>query len=75
MEQELLTSQSLGYKTISQVPLSFVLLNLESVERKGKNKNLKILRTKRTFYMKVVKGYHLVTKQKRFKDHIKYYRL
>ena len=36
------------------IPLPFVLLNLESVERKRKNyKNLNISRTKRAFYMKL----------------------
>ena len=37
------------------IPLSFVLLNLESVERKGKKyKNLNISRTKRAFSMKYI---------------------
>ena len=35
------------------IPLPFALLNLESVEKKGKNyKNLNISRTKKTFKMK-----------------------
>ena len=38
---------------IINIPLPFVLLNLESVERKGKNnKNWNISRMKRAFYMK-----------------------
>ena len=36
------------------IPLPFVLLHLESVERKRKNyKSLNILRTKRAFLMKI----------------------
>ena len=35
------------------IPLPFVLLNLENVEREGKNhKNLNIPRTKTAFWMK-----------------------
>ena len=44
---QIYASQFMTSKIIS---FPFVLLNLESVERKGKNhKNLNILRTKRTF--------------------------
>ena len=39
--------------TLEIIPLTFVLLNLESVERKRKKyKNLNISRTKRAFPMK-----------------------
>ena len=40
-------------------PLRFVLMYLESVERKGKNyKILNISRTKRAFLMKLKNGFH-----------------
>ena len=49
------------------IPLAFVLLNLESVERKRKNyKNLNISRRKQLFrlnkkqFSQFLKGYHLV---------------
>ena len=41
------------FMTSQIIPFPFVLLNLENVERKGKNyKNLNIWRTKRAFSMK-----------------------
>ena len=50
LHQQIYASQSMKSKIIS---LPFVLLNLESVERKRKNyKNLNISRTKRAFLMK-----------------------
>ena len=57
------------FMTSKIIPLPFIFLNLENVEREGKNyKNLNILRTERAFSMKlktfsiVLKGYHLVKK-------------
>ena len=44
--QQIYVSQ---FMTSQIIPLPFVLLNLESVDRKGKNKNFNILRTKELF--------------------------
>ena len=53
------------------IPLPFVLLNLESVKRKGKNyKNLNILRAKRAFSIKL-KTFFIVFQGLAFGEKIK----
>ena len=51
------------------IPLPFVLLYLESVERKGKKYKSKYLESQKSFFDEIntfqfLKGYHLVEKQK-----------
>ena len=53
------------------IPLPFIFLNLENVEREGKNyKNLSILRTERAFSMKL-KTFSIVFEGLSFGEKIK----